>query len=326
MCSTGISAERGSMHNKKNNNRNGRATTVGSSSITVRFLRSVLRWIFMDGALTVLFAAFVFAAVLRRLHDEYLHPQLQLMLFQEERRQHTDTTYYHRVCDGEDFTASTPAELMIEDGFTTDDCVEHMLTHGVSVYPDLLTNETATELRDWIARENYRREGWGVIENENRYSWGIDMNMHPTLQTYWEELAANDKLRNALEAIVGPDPAVIEFTAITSSYGATDQYMHADVLPGASATKYARSFVPSYSLFIPLQDTTYAMGSTHVCPGSHLCSDAETECDENGAFAVSGDGDDDFWPMGSGALLNQQTYHKGMGYTQRGGKDRVLLM
>lgn len=302
-------------------------SSLSSISKMIRLLSSIIRLIVFDGALSVLFALFVFAVVLHKIHDDYLHPQLQLMLFQTENRQYTDNTYYFRTCDPDDFTATSPDELLIEGHFSTEDSVEHMLTHGASIYPNLLTNETASTLRDWIAAENYRREGWNVIQNNNRYSWGIDMNAHPYLQTFWQELFANDKLRNGLEAIVGPDPAVIEFTAITSSYGAVDQYMHADVIPKASAVKYARSFVPSYSLFIPLQDTTYEMGATHVCPGSHLCSEADEVCEEYGAFAVSGEeGTGRVWSMGSGALLNQQTFHKGMGFTQEGAMDRVVLI
>ena len=287
---------------------------------------SILRLVLFDGGLTILFALFVSSVVLHKLHDEYLHPQLQLMLFQNENRRFTDNTYYHRDCEEDDFTATTPEELMIEDHFTKEDSIQHMLTHGASIYPNLLTNETATELRDWIARENYRREGWNVIEQTNRYTWGIDINMHPALQTFWQELAANEKLMNGLEGIIGPDPSVIEFTAITSSLGAADQYMHSDVIHHGSAVKYARSFVPSYSLFIPLQDTTYEMGATHVCPGSHLCSEGDDICDEIGAFAVSGKGEGKFWAMGNGALLNQQTFHKGMGFTQKGAIDLVVLM
>jgi hypothetical protein len=66
---------------------------------------------------------------------------------------------------------------------------------------------------------------------------------------------------------------VIEYTAITATYGAIDQYDHQDVVPPASAAKFGRTFVPSYTLFIPLQDTTYIMGASHLCPGSHLCSE-----------------------------------------------------
>ena len=279
-----------------------------------------------DGGLAILFAAFAFAVVVHKVHDNYLHPQLQLMKFQDELRSYTDTTYYHRACDADDITTESPEELIIEDHFSTRDAVKHMLTHGVSVYPDLLTNETASNLRDWIARENYRREQWNVIENENRYTWGIDINANPYLQTFWQELATHEQLRKGLEGIVGPDPAIIEFTAITSSYGAADQYIHADIIHYGSPVKYARSFAPSYSLFVPLQDTTYDMGATHVCPGTHMCSEAENLCLEGGSFAVSGEGAGNLWPMGSGALMNQQTFHRGMGFTQEGAIDRVVLM
>uniref|UniRef100_A0A7S4ABW1 Uncharacterized protein n=1 Tax=Pseudo-nitzschia australis TaxID=44445 RepID=A0A7S4ABW1_9STRA len=301
-------------------------TFLSRSCATIQLICSILRVILLDFPLFVLFAAFVFSVVVHKLHDDYLHPQLQLMLFKPENRQFTDTTYYHRVCDPDDFTTDSVEDLMIGDDFSTEDSAEHMLTHGVSVYPDLLTNETATELRDWISRENYMRESWSVIESQNRFTWGIDVNKHPKLQTFFQELAANDKFRNGLEAIVGPDPAIIEFTAITSSYGALDQHMHADVTTTGSATKYARSFVPSYSLFVPLQDTTYEMGATHVCPGTHQCSEADDVCEEYGSLAVSGEGEGAIWSMGDGALLNQQTYHKGMGFTQKGAQDRVVLI
>jgi len=319
-----LSNERSGAH-KKNMTDNNMMKHISPFFRTIHRACAILRFIVFDGMLFVLFTAFVFSDVLHKLHDDFFHPQLQLMLFQVENRQFTDTTYYHRVCDKSDFTATTPDELMIGEDFSTEDSVEHMLIHGVSIYPNLLTNETSSNLREWIASENHRREGWNVIENQNRYTWGIDVNMHPNLQTFWEELAASKQFVNGLEAIVGPDPAIIEFTAITSSYGAEDQYMHADVMPSASAVKYARSFVPSYSLFIPLQDTTYEMGATHVCPGSHLCSEADDICDEDGAFAVSGEVGD-VWSMGNGAFLNQQTYHKGMGFTQKGAIDRVVLI
>ena len=305
--------------------RDKRIKSSSSFLMPIRILCALVRLVFFDGTLTVLFAGVVFAVVLHRLHDDYLHPQLQLMVFGEENRQYTDNTYYNRVCEVEDFSARSAKELMIQDHFTTEDSMAHMLTNGVSIYPNLLTNETASTLRDWIARENHKREGWDVIESDNRYTWGIDMNMHPYLQTFWQELAANKQFIKGLEAITGPDPAVIEFTAITSSYGAKDQYMHADVTSSASAAKYARSFVPSYSLFVPLQDTTYEMGATHVCPGSHLCSESEDICQEFGSFSVAGEGGG-VWAMGNGALMNQQTYHRGMGFTQKGAPDRVVLM
>jgi hypothetical protein len=72
--------------------------------------------------------------------------------------------------------------------------------------------------------------------------------MHPKLQTCWQELASHIQLLSSLEKIVGPNPAILEFTAITSVYGATDQNLHADVVPPGSATKYARSVFSIHSL------------------------------------------------------------------------------
>jgi hypothetical protein len=239
---------------------NANNSTHDDSSILLRLFGKLFRWVLMDLTLTILFALMVGTVLLHRLHDDYLYPQLRLMQWQEAERNFMETTYYHRRCTVEDFTAKSLSELIVQDHFSSKDSMEHMLTHGVSVYPNLLTNETAWDLRDWIDKENKVQEGWHVIKPDNRYSWGIDMNMHPKLQTFWQELASNKQFVEGLEAVVGPDPAVIEFTAITSSYGAADQHDHADVVPPGSGTKFARSFVPSYSLFIPLQDTTYDMG------------------------------------------------------------------
>ena len=115
-----------------------------------------------------------------------------------------------------------------------------------------------------------------------------------------------------------------------------DQYDHQDVVPPGSGAKFARTFLPSYSLFIPLQDTSYDMGATHVCPGTHLCSSGKRHCPKRN-LAMSDaqpsnnntDEDDDnesVWPQGWGALLNQQTIHKGMGHTKEGGLDRVVII
>jgi hypothetical protein len=118
---------------------------------------------------------------------------------------------------------------------------------------------------------------------------------------------------------------VIEFTAITSAYGAKDQFDHQDVVPPASGVKYARTFVPSYSLFITLQDTTYEMGATHVCPGSHLCSEGCEEICPKHNLPLSGI-DGGVWKQGWGALVNQQTTHKGMGHTDSNAMDRVVII
>jgi hypothetical protein len=85
-----------------------------------------------------------------------------------------------------------------------------------------------------------------------------------------------------------------------------------------------KAYMPSYSLFIPLQDTSQSMGATHVCPGTHLCQDGATSQCPDYNLAMSGE--DDKWPKGWGALVNQQTTHKGMGHSKKGGLDRVVII
>lgn len=216
-----------------------------AGSLLVVFIQFVVHAI-----LLVIFIAFAAAVCLHKINDDYLYPQLQLMKWIMAGRDFDELTYYHRICDGSDVTATSVNDLIIPPNATTDEATRHMLKHGVSVYPNLLTPETASELREFIDKENKRQKGWFVIENENRYSWGIDMNMHPAFQTYWKELASNEQFAKALQSTVGPDPAIIEFTAITSSYGAVDQHDHQDVVPPGSSAKFARSFVPSYTLFM----------------------------------------------------------------------------
>ncbi|KAG7363319.1 hypothetical protein IV203_026679 [Nitzschia inconspicua] len=311
----------------KGMNGKNRPSLTSTSPPKSRLLGRILQFLLLDVPLLVLFALLLTTIVLHKLHDDYFYPLLKLMNWEGQDRDFLETTYFERYCTGEDFTAKSVSELIITEDYTTKDAANHMLRHGVSVYPNLVTNHTAKILRDWIVEENKVQEGWYVIENENRWSWGIDMTMHPSLHTFWQELAANEKLLSGLEEIIGPNPAIIEFTAITSAFGATDQYLHADVVPPGSATKFARSFLPSYSLFVPLQDTTYEMGATHVCPGSHLCSDGAKKNCKDHALAVSGPkGSGGVWKMGWGALVNQQTFHKGMGFTQEGAPDRVVLI
>ena len=294
------------------------------STLLLRLAQSLLRTLLVDFPLTMLFAALVATILLHKVHDDYLYKQLELMRFQEDSRDFDENMYYHRVCAGEEVSATSVSQLLLPENATAEECADHQMTHGVSVYRDLLTPETAHELREFIVEENKKQEGFYVIENQFRYSWGIDVNMHPAIKKYWKELASNKVLVQGLQEIMGPDPAVIEFTAITSAYGAKDQHDHQDVVPPASAAKFAQTFVPSYSLFIPLQDTSYDMGATHVCPGSHLCSDGcENSCHGRN-LAMSGEADN--WPTGWGALVNQQTTHKGMGHSKKGGLDRVVII
>ena len=287
----------------------------------------LFRWVrlsVLEFPLTLLFIALVTAKSLHHIHDRYLLPQIRLMVFQDDLRDFRESGYYQRYCTGEEISATNISQLLIPDDFTGEECATHHMIHGASVYRDLLTPETSRELRKLILEGNMKQKMLFVLENDFRYSWAIDVNMHPAFKTFWKELASHPNFADGLQAIVGPDPAIIEFTAITSVYGAKAQNDHPDVMSEASAAKFPNTYMPSYALFIPLQDTSRDMGATHVCPGSHLCGlGAHDVCYKH---SLSMAGDDDIWRTGWGIFINQQTLHKGTAHTKKDGLERVVII
>ncbi|GKY91461.1 hypothetical protein MPSEU_000118400 [Mayamaea pseudoterrestris] len=288
-------------------------------------LAMLLQFLLLDCPVMLTFAAYYSTFLVERYYINYLAPQMDLQLMTEERKSR-ELTYFHRTCTVEDLTATDTPQLTIDyENMTPSDAMYHMLEHGASIYPNLLSEATASEVRDFILQQNEKNQDMiYVIENEHRWSFGVRVDQDPSIQKALHEILSNDFFVASLEKIVGPNPAVIEFTGITSAYGAKAQRYHADVVPEGNAAKWARTFVPSYSLFVPLQNVTSTMGATEICPGSHMCADGVFDyCPEHG-FQVSGSSD--HWALGSGALLNQQLMHRGEAHIDPNGPLRVLFI
>ena len=287
-----------------------------------------LRLLLLDGPAALLLVLLVAALCLRRVYDDYLSVQLGNMRWTGARRLR-EATYYDRRCDPYDMSTRDVEDLLLPASSTAEECVDHMMVHGASMYPGVLTDGTARRLRAYILERNAElsdRDAINVIANAHRWSFGFGANDDPAIAAALREIATHPLLAPALEGIAGNDPAVIEMTAITSEYGAADQFWHTDTMAYGNDLVYARSFVPSYSLFIPLQDTTAAMGATATCPGTHVCHDgvAEELCAEQG-FQVSGR-DGGVWRRGDGVLQNQHTYHRGPAHTGRYDEPRALFI
>ena len=198
--------------------------------------------------------------MLKKAQDDYLLPQLKLVLWNEERAEQ-EITYFRRKCQVSDVSTQRAQDLYIDTQHDTiASAVEKMNIHGASIYPNLLSPATAQQVRDFILAENLKNQDLiYVIENKNRWSFGIQVDDHPSIAIALNEILSHKFLVNTLEALVGENPAVIEFTGITSAYGAEEQAMHQAGIPDGSGAQFARNFVPSYSLFIPLQNTTRDM-------------------------------------------------------------------
>ncbi|GAX10719.1 hypothetical protein FisN_14Lh235 [Fistulifera solaris] len=314
------------------NNTENRGLQPSSSRRTVSWkllywIGFMLRFVFLDVSIALVFALSLMTIYLGRFTDEYLIPAGKLMTWNSQRAAR-ELTYFHRYCDEEDQSTHYAADLLVDSDMTAEDATQVMLTHGAAMFPNILSEETATELRDFILEQNKKNEDMiYVIENTNRWSFYLTVDQHPSVSKALHELLnTNPLLIQSLEKIAGHNPAVIELTTITSAYGAVDQHWHQDVVPENNGAKYSRNFVPSYSLFIPLQNTTTAMGATGLCPGTTMCADGcGTFCAETG-FRLSEATAEGNWPVGWGALVNQQTTHMGAGHTDPQGPHRVVMV
>lgn len=286
----------------------------------------ILRTVVLDLPLILIVLVYAAMVWVHHVHDAYLEPQMRLMDWTDERMTH-EITYYERSCTLEDMTTFDGGELFLPLDATPADAYEHQLEHGFTVFRSVLSPEVARDLRTFVDEKNRKLsalEKIFVIEGENRFSFGLGTE-EPTVSRAMKELAHHPLLRPSLEKIIGANPALIEMTAITASSGAVAQWWHADVISQASAARYAHTFGPAYSVFIPLQNTTKEMGATAGCPGTHMCSAGPMEiyCEEHGFQIV---GEDGYWGAGDALLMNMNSWHRGGAHIDPDAEDRVMLI
>lgn len=175
--------------------------------------------------LVISFALYITALGIHQFAHDYILPQLDLMIFDDNvEGRRGGLTYYHRIC-------TEPSTVHAADLLVTpsSNARAQMQRHGATLIPGLLTERTAQALREWILRQNEISEDLiYVIENTNRWSFPIRVDQDPTVATALAELLSHAHLVDLLEDLCGPDPAVIEFTAITAAEGAAVQYWHQD--------------------------------------------------------------------------------------------------
>jgi len=161
-----------------------------------------------------------------------------------------------------------------------------MMQHGFTVIPHVVQPQNARTLRNYIDQKSKnltQEEKIWLVKGKNRYSFNLGTEA-PGMVEVLQDLYQHELLSDTLQSILGPDPALIEMTVITASYGAEDQWYHDDATPDGSPSRYAHAFGPALSLFVNLQDLTTKQGITSACPGTHFCSagDLVKACNEKG--------------------------------------------
>lgn len=266
---------------------------LGSTQNRRVLLAPVFRILVLDVPLLFTLGIYCFLMWVDHVKENHLIPQLDAVEWTEERASQ-ESTYYNRHCSELDLSTTNVEDLFLSDTATPQDAYDHQLRHGFTVFPNVLSEETATVLRNHIVSKNSEltdAEKNIVIEEKYRYSFNLGID-EPSVSKAAMEVTNNIHLKAAVEKIMGKNPSLIELTAITSTKNAAAQHWHNDVIGETSALQYARAFSPAYSMFIVLQNTTKSMGATSVCPGTHMCSGGKLNqvCDDHGFQLVGKEG------------------------------------
>jgi hypothetical protein len=329
------------------------ATTATSKATTAISLPPPRRWVHAAKWATHLVLMMAFAALatsygLRSVHRDYFVPMVERALRTDEHLME-EFTYYARQCTAQDITVQFDEdmkELIIGSSSsinnTNNDAtsssalssspLERIMKHGALVFPQLLQPDTITHLRQFVVDKNAAVRGteaeYPVSQGYNRISYGIEGGEDPAVVRALKEIHDHAELKQLLQGLVGRDPAVTEVTAITASYGCPHQVWHADVKQDGNALQWSRTYSHSYSLFIPLQDTTSEMGPTDLCPGTHYCADALYQLCEESKIGLNEivPENDGIWKAGDAALLNQQVWHRGTEHNSPDAPDRIVFI
>ena len=208
------------------------------TSKTMKYRNHFLRIICFDVPFAIIFAIYLSIVYLDWLSYNYLVPLNTLQYFDTHER---DITYYHRICTKDDQTTFDTEDLLVDISSSSNDttdihtkidnAVQKMLRHGVTILPNLISESTAAELRDYILEQNKINDHLiFVLENQFRWSFPIQVDQDPIIAQALQEILVknNPNLIAFLEAVMGTNPAIIEFTAITQAYGAKEQFWHQD--------------------------------------------------------------------------------------------------
>ena len=313
-------------------------------------LIALLSFLFHSTLHLALFLAFLFLAttyVLGNFHDNYFVPIVRRAERTDEDLQ-DEVTYYNRPCSALDLTATRDdANTLYVDSslYTTwdervraaEESVDKLMLHGGVMLSDVLSTETIRELRNYVVEKNEEVRGtaaaFPMSQKKGRVSFGFEVEEDPSVSKALKEIHDHPLFPLIIKQVLGDkNPALSEITAITASFGANDQAWHPDTKADGNAVMYGRTFSHSYSLFIPLQNTTFDMGPTDLCPGTHMCADEdlaelcsvykiglhELRPREETRLPV--------WKEGDGVVLNQMAWHRGTGHFKQDGQDRVVFI
>jgi hypothetical protein len=127
--------------------------------------------------LLLLFGGLLSSCVLEYVARRYLLPQIELHEYQYKRQLKEthpkfEYTYYQRTCSVSDVSAESLEELRA-DQLSTKGASKLFQTHGVITFDNLLSRETATQLRQFILDENEKKEDFTPVPQQDKRKFDL---------------------------------------------------------------------------------------------------------------------------------------------------------
>ena len=186
-----------------------------------------MRFVFLDVPLLCILLTYASVQWFDYVRHHYIVPQAKLFHWTSERTL-TEHTYYNRPCNSEDLSTHNVSDLFLPpSSVAPEEAAKIQLKHGFTFVENVLSRETMNELRNHINWKNHNDKNLFVISSNHRFNILLGTE-EPSVRNALEEVANHKQFRMALEAILGPNPSMVEMTAISSSAGAAAQYWHQD--------------------------------------------------------------------------------------------------
>jgi hypothetical protein len=195
---------------------------------------SVVRLVVLDLPVWLLFVALVASHLAQQLYVGPLSTWMESLRLEGSTDQFgfypeldTDVTYYNRQCTADDISTIDSNDLIIPQDATREQAADQMMTHGAVLIPDILTQTTATQLRDYLETRHqmqdqlpWHEKFWAEI---GRLSLGLGAGDHPIVAQALQEVGNHPVVKRTVEGILGKDPAIVEISTLTTMHGAQPQ-------------------------------------------------------------------------------------------------------
>lgn len=142
-----------------------------------------------------------------------LRPLLASHRWEDEDQKRLAQTYYPRNCNHEDVSTSNFTDLIVPATWDYTRAAENILTHGVSIFPNIIDRTTADGFRNFTLEKNARMSKEDLVyvmntythnKKQTRWAFAFTAHDHPSIPLVLKQVVENERLRQTLEFFSRP--------------------------------------------------------------------------------------------------------------------------